>query len=317
VVSDDRLIPIAAREYRQILAKEKLSTNRAEIREVQEVGERISLAAEKYLALFGRSRDIAGYRWEFNLIDSPEANAFCLPGGKVAVYSGLLPITQNEAGLAAVIGHEVAHAIAHHAAERASQRLLTGLGGQILDIGLSASGTSAGSSQAIMIAFGLGSQYGFLLPFSRTHEKEADRIGLSLMAMAGYDPDEAIKFWDRMAKASGRGKSRLEFLSTHPADQTRISNLRAFLPEAKSRYVPMTNRGDLRSVRSTRGARDDSPAQARPQKNQKPPPIQMRRADSSEDELDEDEGPGPIQMKRPKKKPAQNRSRPRRYYYDD
>ncbi|MDR0549781.1 MAG: M48 family metallopeptidase [Deltaproteobacteria bacterium] len=240
LISDDRLIPLAAKQYREIIDKERLSDDRVKTRLVRRVGHRIRRAAEKYLATFGRSNEIANYNWEFNLLDSPDANAFCLPGGKVAVYSGLLPIAKDEAGLATVIGHEVAHAIAHHGAERASQRLLFSLGAQAIDIGLSAKGVSQGTGQAIMIAYGLGGQVGVLLPYSRAHEAEADRIGLSLMAMAGYDPEEAIDFWRRMGQEAKKGGRRAprEFFSTHPADQTRIYNLQTYMGEAKSRFIP-------------------------------------------------------------------------------
>jgi predicted Zn-dependent protease len=256
LVSESELVPIAARQYRQILSKGKISTSGLETQMVRSVGARIQAAAETYLAMFSRQNEIAAYSWEFNLLESPEANAFCMPGGKVAVYSGLLPIAQTEAGLAAVMGHEVAHAIAHHGSERASQQMMTSLGAQVLSLGLGLGGSSQITGDVVMTAYGLGSQVGILLPFSRTHEAEADRIGLSLMAMAGYDPAEAVSFWERMsASQNGRRRAPAEFLSTHPADRTRMENLRSFLPEAESRYIPFKPAPPVRSGRSGRSAR--------------------------------------------------------------
>jgi predicted Zn-dependent protease len=261
LVSESELTPMANRQYRQIISESKLSTNARDTQMIKRVGARIRLAAEKYLTMFNRQNEISNYNWEFNLIDSKEANAFCLPGGKVAVYTGILPVCLDEAGVATVMGHEVAHAIAHHGAERASQQMMVGLGAQILDIGLGSRGTSQISSQVIMTAYGLGSQVGILLPFSRTHESEADRIGLSLMAMAGYDPAKAVDFWQRMAQNKGnRNSSPPEFLSTHPADQTRIQNLNSFLAEAKARYVPYKSTGSGKKAPARRAPRARQPA---------------------------------------------------------
>ena len=148
----------------------------------------------------GRGGEVARYQWEFNLIESNEVNAFCMPGGKVAFYTGIMPVCQDEAGVAAVMGHEVAHALARHAAERASQQTVANVGSTLLGIGLALGGVSSAASDVAMTAFTLGSQYGVLLPYSRAHEAEADRIGMSLMAMAGYDPHEAVELWRRMAR---------------------------------------------------------------------------------------------------------------------
>ncbi|MDR2141047.1 MAG: M48 family metallopeptidase [Deltaproteobacteria bacterium] len=264
LVPESELLPLAAREYQRILAQEKISTDSQKTQMVKRVGARIQLAAEKYLTMFGRSSEKYYYHWEFNLLDSPKVNAFCLPGGKVAVYEGILPIAQNEAGLATVMAHEVAHALAHHGSERMSQNLLRNLGGQALDIGLSSRGVSSGTARAFLTAYGLGSQFGILFPFSRTQEAEADRIGLSLMAMAGYEPEEALKFWGRMGQASQRSRATAEFLSTHPSDQSRIANLKAFLGEAKSRFVPDHDPADQGT--EVKG-RPQKPRRNRPQKN--------------------------------------------------
>jgi predicted Zn-dependent protease len=274
LVSEGELAAVAARQYQQILKEEKLSKDAKSTQMVRRVGERIKMAAEKYLAQYNRQGEIANYRWEFNLIDSPEANAFCLPGGKVAVYSGILPVCQGEAGLATVIGHEVAHAIAHHGAERASQQMMAGLGATILDIGLGLGGASQVTSDVVMTAYGLGSQVGVLLPFSRTHEAEADRIGLSLMAIAGYDPKEAVGFWERMSQNKG-GSSPMEFLSTHPADRTRIQNIKNFLPEAEARYTPFkgstSGSGSRSSYDSNSGRSSGSRSADRPARTRRTP----------------------------------------------
>ena len=233
LVNSQELSTMAAQQYAAIIKQGPLSTNQADTAMIKRVGANISRAAETFLKQEGRGAEIAGYRWEFNLIESKEPNAFCMPGGKVAFYTGILPYTQGEAGVAVIMGHEVAHAIANHARERASQQVLAGLGGQILSLGLSQGGASALTGQAAMAAYGLGSQVGVLLPFSRAHESEADRIGLTLMAMAGYDPAAAVDFWRRMGAAGGGGGPA--FLSTHPADERRVEDIKKFLPEAQAR----------------------------------------------------------------------------------
>jgi predicted Zn-dependent protease len=175
---------------------------------------------------------LAGYQWEFNLVASKEVNAWAMPGGKVTVYSGILPITRDEAGLAAVVGHEVAHVIAKHGNERMSQQLVTQMGGQALSAVVASQPETA---QALyMKVFGVGTQVGVMLPYSRLQEKEADHLGLIFMAMAGYDPHAAVDVWQRMAQQGGAGVP--EFLSTHPADQTRIRQIQENLPEAMGYY---------------------------------------------------------------------------------
>lgn len=196
---------------------------------VQKVGKRIAAVAGK---------DMPNAQWEFVVFKSPEANAFCLPGGKVGVYTGILPITKNEAGLATVIGHEVGHAVAHHGAERMSEAMLEQMGGQFL--GLSLSKTDPRVQAAVEVAYGATTKLGLELPHSRAQESEADHIGLVYMARAGYDPREAVKFWERFMQYNAQhgGTSTLAFLRTHPTDETRIRQLEQWLPEAEAQYHP-------------------------------------------------------------------------------
>jgi len=235
LVSDQELSTMAASQYAEMIKKGPLSTNQRDTAMIKKVGANISRAAETFLREEGLASEIANYRWEFNLIESDEVNAFCMPGGKVAFYTGILPYTQNETGVAVIMGHEVAHAIARHSRERASQQALTNLGGQVLNVGLGLGGASSLTGQAAMAAYGLGSQVGIMLPFSRAHESEADRIGLTLMAIAGYDPAEAVAFWRRMSAKGGAGGP--EFLSTHPSDQSRVAGIEKYLPAARTRYL--------------------------------------------------------------------------------
>ena len=173
-----------------------------------------------------------GYSWEFNTVESKEANAWCMPGGKVVVYTGLLPITQNEAALAIVIGHEIAHSIARHGNERMSQAMVQQMGGMALEIALAQKPEE--TQNLFMTSYGIGSQVGAMLPWSRQQETEADQYGLIFSAMAGYDPQEAIPFWQRMSDQSGGNPP--EFLSTHPSDETRLRKLKQFMPEALKYY---------------------------------------------------------------------------------
>jgi predicted Zn-dependent protease len=224
VVSESQEQSLGAQAYHEVLSKEKLDHDPAVVDPVREVGERIARAADK-----------PGYRWEFTVIDDPKtANAFALPGGKIAVYTGLFPVASDTAGLAAVLGHEVGHALAHHAAERMSQGLVVEVLGTGLSVALGSQSPAAQS--AIMQAFGLGAQVGVLLPFGRTQEAEADHIGLILMAKAGYDPHAALALWQRF-EHSETG-SPPEFLSTHPSYGTRERNIESWLPEAMRYYHP-------------------------------------------------------------------------------
>lgn len=223
LVTESQEMSLGAQEYQAILKESKLSTDREKIALVQRVGERIARVAKQ-----------PDFKWEFRLIDDDSvANAFCLPGGKIAVYTGLLALTKTEAGLAAVMGHEVAHATARHGGERVSQGMLAQLGDQAILTALGKRDPAV--VNAVRGAYGVGAQLGVLLPFSRQHETEADRIGLEYMAAAGYDPREAVAFWQRMAQAGGAGAP--EFLSTHPAHSTRVAELQKAMPRALQIYA--------------------------------------------------------------------------------
>jgi len=211
--------------YRQILRDSVSTSDQEALRMVRAVGERIAAAANK-----------PDYRWEFRIINDPETvNAFCVPGGKVAVYTGLFPIARDEAGLAVVLGHEVAHALLRHAGERMSQA-------EVLGAGMAVAGAS-GINPQILQALGLGASVGLILPFSRSQESEADHVGLILMAKAGYDPRVALEVWDRMARKEKGAPPA--FLSTHPGYETRVQQLRSFMPEALSYYQPTNARAEL------------------------------------------------------------------------
>ena len=231
LVSNSEILPSAFQQYNQFLTENKVISGTAEANKVVSVGTKIKVAAEKQLNANGQQGYLKDYQWEYKLVESKEVNAWCMPGGKIVVYSGILPITKNDAGLATVLGHEVSHALANHGQQRMSAGLLQQLGGA--GVAIATGGKSAETQQLAMTAYGAATQYGGLLPFSRSHESEADKIGLTLMAIAGYNPEEAIVFWSRMSAASG-GNAPPEFMSTHPSDATRIANLRALIPSAKA-----------------------------------------------------------------------------------
>jgi predicted Zn-dependent protease len=195
---------------------------------IKNVGQKIAIASERYLTANGYAGYLQDYKWEYNLVDDPAVNAWCMPGGKIVFYTGILPITQNEAGVAAVMGHEVAHALANHGQQRMSAGQLQQLGAVAGNIALS---NDPNYQNIFNQAYGIGSQVGVMLPFSRSHETEADRIGLTLMAIAGYDPIVAAQLWERMSQQGGGAPP--EILSTHPSNQTRINNITQWVPEAK------------------------------------------------------------------------------------
>jgi predicted Zn-dependent protease len=221
-------------QYQQFVSENKVVSGTQQSSDIAKVGQRIVQAVEAYTKSHGEKDRFAGYQWQFSLVQDPTANAFALPGGKVVVYTGILPIAQDDAGLATVMSHEIAHVFADHGGERLTQSLLTEMGGMALSTALK---TQPQQTQGLfMSAYGLGSQVGVLLPFSRKQETEADHLGVVFMAMAGYDPHAAVGFWERMMAAS-KGSSRPpELLSTHPADATRIRNLEQFIPEAMEYY---------------------------------------------------------------------------------
>jgi predicted Zn-dependent protease len=229
---------MAATQYQQFLSQNKVVSpgvsKDAEM--VRRVGQRLTNAINQYYSQQGLQQELEGYKWEYNLVESKEANAWCMPGGKIVVYSGLLPITQNEAALAAVMGHEIAHALAHHGNERMSQQAVQQLGGAALQTAIA--NKSPAAQNLLLSAYGIGSNVGALLPFSRKQELEADRYGLIFTAMAGYNPQEAVALWERMKAASG-GSKPPEILSTHPAEDTRIQKLKEMMPEALKYYKPV------------------------------------------------------------------------------
>jgi len=233
LLPDSQLLSMSLDEYNNVLKKSKLSHDQTKVDMVKRVGRRIARATEEFFRENGQESVIENYKWEFNLIqDDKVVNAWCMPGGKVAVYTGILPVTMDETGLAVVMGHEIAHAIAKHGNERMSEGLLAQLGAVALSTALSSH--SETTSQIFMAAYGVGTNVGFLLPHSRLQESEADHIGLIIMAKAGYDPRQAVPFWQRMNKQGGSRPP--EFLSTHPAPQTRIKDIEAEIPEAMRYY---------------------------------------------------------------------------------
>lgn len=199
---------------------------------VKSVGNKLSQAVINFLAQQKLSSRIAGYKWEFNLVNSPEVNAWCMPGGKVVVYSGLLPITKDENSLAFVMGHEIAHAVAQHGNERMSQQMSVQAGGIALDMYMAQK--PAETRQLFDMAYGVGSQVGVMLPFSRLHEGEADKLGMVFMALAGYDPRPTPEIWKRMAAAGGAKPPQI--LSTHPSDANRAAEMQKYMPQAMKYY---------------------------------------------------------------------------------
>ena len=233
LVPESELLTLSLQQYNDVLKKSKLSTDNQKVAMVRRVGSRVAKAAESFLAESGHQDLIKDFQWQFNLIeDDKTANAWVMPGGKAAVYTGILPFTQDETGLAVVLGHEVGHALANHGNERMSQGLLANMGGMALSVALSSQPQM--TQELAMAAFGAGASVGVLLPYSRLQESEADHIGLILMSRAGYDPREAIPFWQRMNKAPGSRPP--ELLSTHPAPETRIADIQALIPEAMAYY---------------------------------------------------------------------------------
>ncbi len=236
LLPESEMISMGLTSYNEFLQQNPpVTPTDADAQMVKTVGTRIQGGVTSYLSQNKMADRINGYKWEFNLVKSKEVNAWCMPGGKVVVYSGILPVTQNENALAIVMGHEIAHAVARHGNERMSQMMVQQLGGVALDVALAQK--SAQTRAIFNTAYGAGTTLGVLLPYSRLQESEADKLGLIFAAIAGYDPREAPKFWQRMSQQSGGGKPP-EFLSTHPSDQKRIQDLQAFMPEAMKYYKP-------------------------------------------------------------------------------
>ncbi len=237
LLPESELRSMAASEYQQFLSQNKVvsASGSKDAEMVRRVGTRLVAAINKYYATKGLANELEGYKWEYNLVQSDDVNAWAMPGGKIVVYTGLLPVTQNEAALAVVLGHEITHALAHHGNERMSQQMVA------QGIGVVGGVLTSGNSQVSNIfnnIYGPGATVGVLLPNSRKQELESDRYGLIFTAMAGYNPREAVPLWERMKALSGNNKPP-EFLSTHPAEDTRIQKLQEMMPEALKYYKPM------------------------------------------------------------------------------
>lgn len=231
LVPDADVLAMSGKSYKQFIDSVPASTDRVSTALVKKVGRNISLVVENYLRTNGNEAEIANYAWEFNLVKDTSVNAFCMPGGKVVFFEGILPVARNETGIAVVMGHEVAHAVAKHSSERLSQQMMLQYGASLTDILMT--NRSDAARTGINALYGIGAQFGVMLPYSRKHEYEADQLGLIFLAMAGYDPNQAIAFWERMA---AKGSSRVEFMSTHPSDENRIAKLKQMIPEAMKYY---------------------------------------------------------------------------------
>ena len=232
-VGNSQLFPMSFAQYEEFLNENKVITGTPDAQMVERVGKKLAEAAQKWLATDGNAHYLDDYRWEYKLVAEDTVNAWCMPGGKIVVYTGILPVTQTEEGLAVVLGHEIAHALLNHGQQNMSAGLLQQLGAIGLVIGLGATDMSEDAQSLAVLGYILASQIAGTLPFSRSHESEADHYGLLLMAIAGYNPDAAPPFWERMTAAAGGGT--LEFLSTHPSNTRRINQLRGWSPEAKEK----------------------------------------------------------------------------------
>ena len=228
LVSDQEVYQAGLTQYNEYIASSQLSSDTKNTAIVKSVGQKLAAATEQYLKANGLESELKNFAWEFNLVKDKQVNAFCMPGGKIVVYEGLLTVAQTEAELAVVIGHEIAHAVAKHSNERMSQQIMAQYGAAILSQALSQK--SAAIQQTASTVFGLGAQVGLMLPYSRKHEYEADYMGIVFMELAGYDSTSSIDFWTKMSAGSSGGS---DFLSTHPSDTKRIAELQRRIPEAK------------------------------------------------------------------------------------
>jgi predicted Zn-dependent protease len=234
LLPESEMMAMSFQAYKDFLdTNQVLPASNKDVVMVKSIGDRIKNSVESYLTQNKQTNRISGFEWEFNVVQQDVVNAWCMPGGKVVVYTGILPVTQSDAGLAVVMGHEIAHAIARHGNERMSQGLAIQLGGAALSVAMSEK--PALTRNIFLQSYGIGSQLG-ALAYSRNHESEADKLGLVFMAMAGYDPQTAISFWERMAQSGGQAPP--EILSTHPSDATRIAGLKEFMPQAMKYYKP-------------------------------------------------------------------------------
>lgn len=259
LVSDAQVVAVSEQQYRSFISQAPKSRDMAQTERTREMGKRIASATERYLRSIGHTEDIRYFRWEFNLIASNQVNAFCMPGGKIVVYEGILPVARTDDELATVIAHEVAHAVAKHSNERLSQAILRQYGGQAL--GQILSGSSAGAQVVGNILYNVGGKLIFELPYSRKQEYEADQIGLYLMALAGYDYHNAPNLWVKMASRSGGG-NQSEVISSHPNDQNRIRAIREEIPRVEAfmrsggKVVPTTTPSTSKNVTSNKKSKD-------------------------------------------------------------
>ena len=249
LVSDEQVLSLSNQEYSNFMKSAKVSTNAANTAMVKRVGQNLATAVQNYLVNNGLQSEIKNFSWEFNLVQNKEANAFCMPGGKIVVYEGLLPYTQNEASLAIVLGHEIAHAVAKHSAEQMSKQIKNQYGTQILGGVLQAAGVSSTTTQLAQILAQKGLQFRSL-KYSRDNETEADRMGLIFAAMAGYDPNVAVAFWQRMSQGSSSNQN--DMFSDHPSDAKRIAAIKAEMPEALKYYKPATKISSTSKTSSTK-----------------------------------------------------------------
>jgi len=256
MVSDEKVLSLSNEQYSQYMKSAKPSTNAANTAMVRRVGQRIANAVENYLNTHGLSQEVKNYSWEFNLVQDNQVNAFCMPGGKIVVYEGLLPVTQDETSLAIVLGHEVAHAVAKHSAEQMSTAIRQQYGAQALGAVLAGAGASSNLQTIAGNVFGLGAK-GASAKYSRNHESEADHLGIIFAAMAGYDPQAAVSFWQRMSKTTGGGSN--SWLSTHPSDATRIKQIQEWMPEALQYYHGGTASTAARTANSAVGTQTAVP----------------------------------------------------------
>ncbi len=251
-VSDSQVLALSNQEYTKYMSTAKLSTNAAQTAMVKRVGQRLANAVDNYLKNNGYANEVNNFQWEFNLVQNDEVNAFCMPGGKIVVYTGLLPVTKNETALAIVLGHEIAHAVAKHSAEQMSkqyrQQVATSIGGAVLNQVSAGAGDVASNIASTAFSFANAK-------YSRANESEADHMGLIFAAMAGYDPNEAVTFWTRMANAnSGSQQAGLQsWLSDHPSDEKRVRDIKGWLPEALKYYHPSTTKTTTRTTTTKTG----------------------------------------------------------------
>ena len=247
MVSDEQVLSLSNQQYQQYMQSAKPSTNAANTAMVKRVGQNLANAVVSYLNANGLGSEVSQYKWEFNLVQDQQVNAFCMPGGKIVVYEGLLSVTRDETSLAIVLGHEIAHAVAKHSAEQMSTAIKQQYGAQALGVLMAGAGASSGLQQVAGTVFGLGAQ-GASAKYSRDHESEADHLGIIFAAMAGYDPEAAVSFWQRMSQATGGGST--SWLSTHPSDATRIKQIQGWLPEARKYYKARLGNGNSSNMKT-------------------------------------------------------------------